>query len=194
MKRPRLFFALIFCTVLVLVYSFEARALAQEGDSHTLIGVSLDPGLKLLSMPITTTPPPRPTPAPPSSRVSAKPTLGKPAFSARIFYWGAGACGPRHVTISVNASDPRGIARVQIHIRLASQSGNETTGFVPLKMDPANTAWVHTINSRDIPGYNSSTLPWWLQFYFTATDNHGAQTRSSTYGNNIMLSNCVQLP
>jgi hypothetical protein len=65
---------------------------------------------------------------------------------------------------------------------------------VPIDMTSGDTAWTRTINARDIPGYDSSTLPWWLQFYFTATDNYGVQAQSSTYGNKIVLSSCVQLP
>jgi hypothetical protein len=111
-----------------------------------------------------------------------------------MFDWGAAACGPEQVTISVNTSDPSGVASVQVYFRLASQSNKMTTDYMPLTIDPGDIGWTRTINSWDIPGYDSSTLPWWLQFYFTATDNYGAQTRSSTYGDKIMLSSCVQLP
>ena len=195
MKRTGLLFLLTFCAALVLVRSFETRALAQEGDPHALIGALHDPSLDPLPL-LTpaTTPSPQPAPTSTPTWTPIRPALGKPAFSTRTFYWGAGACGPKQVTISVNAFDPSGIASVQIHVRLASQSGNKATDFVRLEMDPVDTEWTHTINSWDIPGYNSSTLPWWLQFYFTATDNYGAQTRSSTYGNKIVLSSCVQLP
>ena len=195
MKRTGRLFLLTFCAALVLACGFEARALAQESDPHALNGAPLDPSLDPLPQPTpATTPSPQPAPTPAPTWVPARPVLGRPAFSVRTFYWGAGACGPEQVTISVNASDPRGIASVQIHVRLASQSSNKTTDFMPLEMDPVDTAWTRTINAWDVPGYDSSTLPWWLQFYFTATDNYGAQTRSSTYGNSIMLSNCVQLP
>ncbi len=181
MKRPRPFLVLVVCAALVLAYSFASRVLAQESDLRARSGASLDSSLDPL---------PRPTP----TEVSIRPVLGRPAFSARTFYWGAGACGPEQVTISVNASDPRGIASVQMYVRLASQFGHGKTAFVPVEMDPSDTTWTQTINAWDIPGYDSSTLSWWLQFHFTAIDNNGAQTRSSTYGNNIELSNCVQLP
>jgi hypothetical protein len=193
MKRTGLLFLLTFCAVLVLVRSFETQALAQESNPRALSGAALDASLDPLPMPATTTPL-QPTPTPTPAWSPARPALGKPAFSARTFYWGASACGPEQVTISVNASDPSSIASVQIHVRLASQSGKKKTDFMPLEMDPAGKAWTHTLNSWDIPGYNSSTLPWWLQFYFTATDNYGAQTQSSTYRNKIVLSSCVQLP
>ncbi len=182
MKRTGLLIFLTFCAAFALACSFETRAFAQESSPHALNGAPFGPSLD----------PPQPAPNP--TRAPARPALGKPAFSARTFYWGAAACGPEQVTISINASDPSGIASVQIHYRLASQSGPKTTDYMPLTMDPGNTAWTRTINSWDIPGYDSSTLPWWLQFYFTATDNYGAQTRSSTYGDKIMLSSCVQLP
>jgi hypothetical protein len=193
MKRTGLLFLLTFCAALVLVRSFETRALAQESNPRALSGAALDPSLDPLPMPATMTSP-QPTPSPTPAWAPARPALGKPAFSARMFYWGAGACGPEQVTISVNASDPSSIASVQVHVRLASQSGNKKTDFLPLEMDPSDKAWTYTINSWDIPGYNSSTLPWWLQFYFTATDDYGAQTQSSTYRNKIVLSSCVQLP
>ena len=184
MKRTDRFIVLIFCAALVLVYGFEDRAFAQGSDSYALAGASLDSGLN----------PPLLTPAPISARAPIKPALGKPAFSTRIFYWGDDICGPRYVIISVSASDPRGVASVQMHARLASQFGTKTMGYMLVKMEPVDTAWVYTLNSWDISGYDSSTTPWWLQFYFTATDYTGVQTRSSTYGNSIVLSNCVQLP
>ncbi len=186
MKRTDRFILFIFCAALVLVYGFEAQALAQGSDPSALAGAPLDPSL---DPPLLT---PAPTPMP--TRATVRPALGYPAFSTRIFYWGADICGPRYVTVSVNASDPRGIASVQMHIRLASQFGNRTTGYMPVEMDLVDTAWVYTIDSWDIPGYDSSTTPWWLQFYFTATDPYGVQARSSTYGNNIVLSSCVLLP
>ena len=182
MKRTGLLIFITFCAALALACSFETRALAQESDPYALIGAPLHPSLD----------PPQPAPAP--TRAPARPALGKPAFSARTFYWGSAACGPEQVTISVNATDPSGIASVQVYYRLASQSGNKTTGFTLLTMDHGDTGWTRTINSWDIPGYDSSTLPWWLQFYFTATDSYNVQTRSSTYGNKIMLSSCVLLP
>ncbi len=178
MKRTDRFILLIFCAALVLVYGFEAQALAQGSDPSALVGAPL---LTLASTPVPT-------------RAPVRPALGQAAFSTRTFYWGADACGPRYVTVSVSASDPRGIASVQMHMRLASQFGSGTTGFMPVEMDPVDTMWVYTINSWDIPGYDSNTTPWWFQFYFTATDNYGAQARSSTYGNNVVLSNCVLLP
>ncbi len=186
MKQTGRLFLLTFCAALVLAYSFEAQAFARESDPRALVGVPLDPSL---DPPLTT-----PAPAPASTRAPARPALGRPAFSARIFYWGAGACGPEQVTISVKASDPSGIASVRMHIRLASQSGNKKTDFMPLEMASVDTVWTQTINSWDIPGYDASTLPWWLQFYFVATSNDGAQAWSSTYGNKIVLSSCVQLP
>ncbi len=195
MKRTGLLFLLTFCAALVLVCSLETRALAQESDLHAMIGAPLGPGLDPLPQPTpATTPSPQPAPTPTPTMASVRPALGRPAFSARTFYWGAAACGPEQVTISIKASDPRGIASVQMHIRLASQSGNRKTAFMPVEMDPVDTAWTYTINAWDVPGYDSSTLPWWLQFYFTATDNYGTQTRSSTYGDNIVLASCVQLP
>ncbi len=184
MKRTDRFILIIFCAALVLVCGFEAQALAQGSDPDALVGVPLDPSLD----------PPLFALAPTPTAAPVRPALGQPAFSARIFYWGDDICGPRHVTISVSASDPRGIASVQMHIRLASQFGKKTTGFMPVEMDPVDTAWVYTVDSWDIPGYDSSTTPWWFQFYFTATDNYGVQAQSSTYGNNIVLSSCVLLP
>lgn len=191
MKRTGLLVFLAFCAAFALACGFETRALAQESGPYASIGVPRDPSLDPPPAPVTAIPP-RPAPTP--TRAPARPALGKPAFSARIFYWGAAACGPEQVTISVNATDRSRIASVQVYFRLASQSGKMTTSYLPLTMDPADTGWTRTINSWDIPGYDSSTLPWWLQFYFTATDNYGAQTRSSTYGDKIMLSSCVQLP
>ena len=193
MKRTGLLIFLTFCAALALACSFETQALARESGPHTAIAAPLDSSLDLLPTPAAAAPP-QPAPTPITARAPARPALGKPAFSARTFYWGAAACGPEQVTINVNASDPHGIASVQIYFRLASQSGNKKTDFMPLTMNLVDTAWTRTINSWDIPGYDSSTLPWWLQFYFTATDNYGVQTRSSTYGNKIMLSSCVQLP
>ena len=192
MKRTGLFILLTFCAALALACSFETQALARESGPSASANALLDPLPDPTSTPAPTTPP-QPAPTPKSARVAARPVLGKPAFSAREFYWGAAACGPEQVTISVRASAPSGIAGVQIYFRLASQSGSKTTDFTWLEMDPGDTGWTRTINSWDIPGYDSSTLPWWLQFYFTAVDNSGAQTQSSTYGNNIVLSSCVQL-
>ncbi len=185
MKRTGLRILLTSCVAIVLACSFGTQALAQESGPRTFFDAPLDPSLD---------PPPTPAPTPTPTRAPARPALGKPAFSTRMLYWGAAACGSEQVTISVKASDPSGIANVQIYFRLASQSGNKTTDYMPLDMASADTAWTRTINAWDIPGYDSSTLPWWLQFYFIATDNYGVQARSSTYGNKIVLSSCVQLP
>jgi len=193
MKRTGFLIFLTFCAALALACGFETQALARESGPSASMDALLDPHLDPTPTPVTATPP-QPPPTPPSARAAARPVLGKPAFSVREFYWGAAACGPERVTIGVRASAPSGIAGVQIYFRLASQSGNKTTNFTSLAMDPGDIGWTRTINSWDIPGYDSSTLPWWLQFYFTATDNYGAQTRSSTYGNKIVLSSCVQLP
>ncbi len=174
--------------------------------------------LTVASVPATSTPlplitpePPTNTPRPPATPRSPtatrvptntatstpiKPTLTAAGWTTNQFFWPSGnGCLPTTVTISVSASDPSGIHSVQIYFWLADQSSGATTSptsapMIGFYFPVFPASYSRTINSTNIPGYNSFQDSW-LRFYIVATNNNGGKTQSATYANNITLTECI---
>ena len=104
-----------------------------------------------------------PTPLP-------KPGFGSPSVNPSRFYWGDSGCGPKEVAVSVSASNA---SSVKIFYSVSGQR------WASADMASVRGAWTKTINSADVPGYNTSATAQ-FQFYFVGTNDAG-QTQSPTY-------------
>ncbi|MCL6431096.1 MAG: hypothetical protein K6V36_09575 [Anaerolineae bacterium] len=155
----------------------------------------------------TLTPTPRPAPATAPPEASPSPVVviaadtPAPAAGSRIsgprastahFYYSSADCGPQEITISVEATDPSGIASVRIYYALADKSTGAMTPWSYREMAFADGRWSCTINpSRDIPRHDAYANAW-FQVYFVATNGNGLQTQSPGYYTAYTLSRCGQ--
>lgn len=153
-------------------------------------------GETFLSLYVTITVSASAVPPPPTN---SGPTLTSPIVSPKQFY----ACGspsmPLQVKISVLATDPDGVASVQIYFRLKDKTSGETTYWASLSMilTPAKYlgyVWQRTITWGDFPSDWPAFKESWFQFYFVAADTKDAQTQSETYGNMITTFSCPPQP
>ncbi len=170
-----------------------ASAASPTGPA-TLGPPPINPPVPLAATPRTNAPKPTathtrtPQPTKTPTVVASKPTLTDHSVSASLFYWGAGKCTPKYVTIEAVGSDPTGISSIHVRFRLATQSS-----YTDDAMSRSDSTWILTLQSEnDIPGYSTVTGPGSvaLQFYFILTNTGGQQTQSQSFNNSTALEYC----
>ncbi|MDI7277660.1 MAG: hypothetical protein QME94_16905, partial [Anaerolineae bacterium] len=119
------------------------------------------------------------------------PKIAGPRASTAHFYYGGTSCGPQEITITVEVSDPSGVASVGIHYVLADKATGAMTVWSRRDMTPADGRWSCTIEpARDIPRYDAFRNAW-FQVYFVAVNSKGQESKSPGYYTAYTLSQCA---
>jgi hypothetical protein len=143
---------------------------------------------------------PTPTPSPEATLTAtltptdtatpAAPSISDPDYSALTFFYESGACGPKDLTIDVEAPSPA-IYSVVLFYRLADAEGSDRTDWTSVAMNPIGEGlYRRSLHSEsDIPDF-ASFLKAFLQLQFVATDSNGDEVTRTEVFSDVTLQGC----
>ena len=113
----------------------------------------------------------------------------EPRFSDMELYY-RGSCGPRQLTIDINATDPEAHS-VVVFFRLADQNSSDMTEWTAMAMSPQGDGnFTITLSVEgDVPLY-WSYLQAYLQLQFVATSQGGEEVGRSPVYSEITVERC----
>lgn len=115
--------------------------------------------------------------------------FGEPSFSEEELYY-RGSCGPKQLTIEINATDPEAYS-VVVFFRLADQSSSDQTEWTAMAMNPQGDGdFAITLALEDDVPLFWSYLQAYLQLQFVATAQTGEEVGRSPVFSEITVERC----